>query len=166
MDVRFETKNGNSMGKDEWLTPPHIIEELGPFDCDPCSPINRPWETAKVHYTVLDDGLKQNWDGFVWCNPPYGKFAAPFLERMVKHNNGIVLIFARTETRAFFEYVWGKADALLFVRGRIAFHHVDGTKAASAGAPSVLVAYGPEAVKRLENCNISGKLVYINGDKK
>ena len=38
--------------KDEWLTPPEIINSLGTFDLDPCSPINRPWKTAKKHYTI------------------------------------------------------------------------------------------------------------------
>lgn len=26
----------------EWLTPPDLLATLGPFDLDPCSPINRP----------------------------------------------------------------------------------------------------------------------------
>lgn len=59
-----------NMGKDEWLTPPEIIRSLGEFDLDPCSPINRPWDTALNHYTIIDNGLKQQWYGRVWCNPP------------------------------------------------------------------------------------------------
>jgi len=27
---------------------------MGKFDLDPCSPIKRPWDTAKKHYTELD----------------------------------------------------------------------------------------------------------------
>ena len=60
------------MQKDEWLTPPDLLEKLGTFDLDPCSPIVRPWDTAKHHYTIHDDGLSQTWFGRVWCNPPYG----------------------------------------------------------------------------------------------
>ena len=45
MDVTFEGKS--STGKNEWLTPPHILRRLGPFDLDPCAPINRPWEDRK-----------------------------------------------------------------------------------------------------------------------
>lgn len=37
---------------DEWLTPPKIIDKLGEFDLDPCSPIFRPWDTANKHYTI------------------------------------------------------------------------------------------------------------------
>ena len=46
-----------NMKTDEWLTPPEIIKALGPFDLDPCSPINRPWDTARKHYTIENNGL-------------------------------------------------------------------------------------------------------------
>ncbi len=42
------------MKKDEWLTPPSILELLGDFDLDPCAPINRPWSMAKNHFTIKD----------------------------------------------------------------------------------------------------------------
>ena len=130
-----------NMQNDEWLTPPHILEALGKFDLDPCAPIIRPWSTANNHFTIETDGLKQNWFGRVWCNPPYGLEAAIWLDKLAKHGNGIALIFARTETRMFFHYVWNKADALLFIEGRLTFYHVTGEKAkANSGAPYVLVA--------------------------
>lgn len=150
------------MQKDEWLTPPEIIKSLGPFDLDPCSPINRPWDTAKRHYTVNDDGLIQPWSGRVWLNPPYGREAAEWLHRLSVHGNGVALIFARTETEMFFEHVWNKADALLFFKGRLYFHHVDGKRAnANAGAPSVLIAYGSNNVRALENVKHLGMLVKL-----
>lgn len=146
--------------KDEWLTPPEIIDALGKFDLDPCSPIGRPWPTAAQHYTIVDDGLKQPWTGRVWCNPPYGLEAARWLNRLAAHGDGIALIFARTETRMFFEHVWSKADALLFIEGRLHFHHVDGSRAkANSGAPSVLVAYGPQNADALRNSGIAGHYV-------
>jgi len=159
MNTSFEGRTDK--GKDEWLTPPEITECLGPFDLDPCSPINRPWRTAKKHYTINDNGLLSIWDGFIWCNPPYGKEASIWLQRMAMHNNGIVLIFARTETRMFFDFIWNKASSLLFIKGRIQFYHVNGEKGDSAGAPSVLIGYGPEADKRLQNCNIKGKFIKL-----
>lgn len=110
-----------NMKNDEWLTPPHILEALGQFDLDPCAPIVRPWNTANSHFTIETDGLKQNWFGRVWCNPPYGLEAAKWLNKLVKHGNGIALIFARTETKMFFNHVWNKADALLFIEGRLFF---------------------------------------------
>jgi hypothetical protein len=148
--------------KDEWLTPPRIISDLGPFDLDPCSPIDRPWPTAEKHLTVNDNGLLQPWSGFVWCNPPYGLEAVRWLERMAMHNNGIALIFARTETDMFFRYVWEKATSVLFLKGRIHFHHVTGERAkANSGAPSVLIAYGRRADLRIHTCNINGQYVKL-----
>jgi len=147
--------------KEEWLTPPSIVESLGAFDLDPCSPVNRPWSTASNHLTIFDDGLSVPWSGRVWCNPPYGKKTEVWLDRLANHGNGIALIFARTETRAFFKTVWDRADALLFLKGRIRFHHVTGEQAASAGAPSVLVAYGQNNVEALRNSDIEGKLVKL-----
>jgi hypothetical protein len=44
--------NTNTENNDTWLTPPTIIQSLGEFDLDPCSPINRPWNTAKNHYNT------------------------------------------------------------------------------------------------------------------
>lgn len=150
------------MLKDEWLTPPYIINALGPFDLDPSAPVVRPWDTAAKHYTMHDDGLKQPWDGMVWLNPPYGKETGRWLARLADHGRGIALIFARTETEMFFEEVWEKASGLLFLRGRLHFHHVDGRRAAAnAGAPSVLVSYGAAAWRRLENCAIAGHRVRL-----
>jgi hypothetical protein len=154
------------MMKDEWLTPPHILEKLGPFDLDPCSPIQRPWPTAKTHFTIEDDGLSKKWIGRVWCNPPYGLIAASWLNKLAEHGNGIALIFARTETKMFFEQVWKKAYGLLFLEGRLYFHHVSGEVAsANAGAPSVLVAYGKENFETLKTCGISGQIVPLNISK-
>ena len=48
------------MLNDEWLTPPYIIEALGRFDLDPCSPINRPWDTATIHYGEAARTIKNN----------------------------------------------------------------------------------------------------------
>lgn len=151
------------MLKDEWLTPPEIIDALGPFDLDPCSPgIRRPWDTAADHYSIFDDGLTKPWSGRVWLNPPYGRETGVWLARLADHGNGVALIFARTETTMFVEHVWKRADALLFIEGRLHFHHIDGSRAkANAGAPSVLVAYGKENAARLEACGIPGAIVLL-----
>lgn len=46
--------------------------------------------------------------------------------------NAMALIFARTETRMFFDHVWPKAQAVLFLEGRLYFHHVCGRRASAA----------------------------------
>lgn len=150
------------MGKDEWLTPPAIIKALGPFDLDPCAPVRRPWPMAAQHYTIEDDGLARPWAGFVWCNPPYGAETGRWLEKLANHDHGIALVFARTETQMFVDQVWKRASALLFLHGRLHFHHVDGTRAkGNSGAPSVLVGYGIVASGRLADARstLGGSLV-------
>lgn len=161
MDISFERTLD---GKDEWLTPPEIIRSLGLFDLDPCAPINRPWDTAAQHFTVLDDGLKKSWgESRIWCNPPYGGHTGKWLARMAEHNNGICLIFARTETVNFQKYVFPFASAMLFLKGRITFYNVDGTKPNnSAGAPSVLVAYGKNNADSLKICALEGFFIQLN----
>lgn len=63
----------------------------------------------------------------------------------------------------FFEQVWEKADAVLFIQGRLYFHYVDGKLAgANAGAPSVLVAYGLDNATKLRDCKIPGKFLPLN----
>lgn len=151
------------MLKDEWLTPPHIIEALGPFDLDPCAPVIRPWDTAARHYTLRDNGLSQEWRGRVWLNPPYGRETGAWLDRLADHGDGIALIFARTETDVFFRHVWGKATAVLFLRGRLHFHHVNGERArANAGAPSALIAYGIRNAESVQSSGLGGYFVRIN----
>jgi hypothetical protein len=135
---------------DEWLTPPEIIQALGPFELDPCAPELRPWPTAHVHFTKIDDGMARQWIGRVWCNPPYGAQTAIWIRKLSEHGNGIALIFARTETDCWHRYVWPRATALVFLRGRINFHHVTGQRAnKNSGAPSALIAYGGENAEAL-----------------
>lgn len=158
----FDSRKGDKH-KDEWLTPPEILKALGSFDLDPCSPINRPWPTAKEHYTIEDNGLLRAWRGRVWLNPPYGNAVGDWLALMSIHGRGTALIFARTDTTAFFDYVWNKATGILFLQGRLHFHHVDGSRAtANAGAPSCLIAYGEEDYRILKESKLAGRLVRLN----
>lgn len=152
MSANFNTAGD---GKEEWLTPRHIVDALGPFDLDPCylPPGQRPWHTAEVMYWLESEernGLTLPWSGRVWCNPPYGRKLGPFLERLAEHGNGIALVFARTETAAFHEFVWSRADAIAFPKGRIRFCYPDGRQGDSANAASCFIAYGENNVDRLK----------------
>lgn len=150
------------MIKDEWLTPPYILEALDCFDLDPCAPIKRPWKIADYHFTKEDDGLSKDWFGRVWCNPPYGNQTGLWLNKLTKHGDGIALTFARTETKLFFNNVWDTAHGILFLKGRLYFHHDDGTKAAmNAGAPSCLIAYGYYNSLMLKNSGLIGKYIQL-----
>lgn len=156
MNTMFETGGtGNTAKTHDWLTPPEIVQALGPFDLDPCASLNQPWRTAITQYTVQDDGLSKEWIGRVWCNPPYGPHSAQWLKRCAAHRNAIALVFARTDTAVFQQTVFPNATAMLFMRGRIAFRRPDGTKSGPAGAPSVLIAFDDKGAASLLRANIS-----------
>ncbi|PRY90601.1 DNA N-6-adenine-methyltransferase [Mongoliibacter ruber] len=173
LEPRNKKKNGigshqsSKMKNDEWLTPPEIINALGPFDLDPCSPINRPWDTASTHFSKVENGLTKDWFGRVWCNPPYGDQSKVWLEKLAAHKNGIALIFARTETTTFFDWAWEKAYGMLFIRGRLSFYTVEGIKAkANSGGPSVLIAFNESNFNSLIKSGIKGQIINLNLNKK
>lgn len=152
-------------GKDEWLTPPWLIDSLGHFDLDPCSPIVRPWATAEKHFTINDDGLAQTWSGRVFCNPPYGKKTGLWLSKCAEHKNAIALIYARTETTDWFDKIWPVAHSILFIKGRLFFHHVDGSRADdNSGGPSALIAFDGANGRALAGSNIAGKFIRLKFD--
>jgi hypothetical protein len=158
MNVTFDKAKNSTV---EWLTPPEIVKKLGEFDLDPCTPINPPFTHAKENYSIIDDGLKREWFGRVYMNPPYGRGMELWLEKLKLHGNGIALIFARTETKCFFSHIWDDADALLFVKGRIKFYNVLGEQKGSPGSPSIFVAYGKQNAIALQESKILGKFIRL-----
>jgi hypothetical protein len=157
--------NVNTANNDEWLTPPEILRVLGPFDLDPAAPVVRPWDMAVRHYTKLDDGMAQPWEGRIWLNPPYGREMFRWLARLAEHGSGLALIFARTETVGFHEQIWAKAHATFFFRGRLRFHQVSGERGGTANAPSCLVSYSTSDTARLQSANaknlLKGRLILL-----
>lgn len=151
----------NQGATDVWLTPPHVLQVLGDFDLDPCAaPEPRPWPTAATHWTREDDGLSRGWEGRVWLNPPYGPDTATWIKRLAYHGQGTALIFGRTDVGFWHDDIFPRAAALLFLKGRLFFHHADGTRAkANGGAPSVLIAYGDKDAKILERCGLPGQFI-------
>ena len=131
------TSNSN-----EWETPKDLFDMLDAefhFTLDVCSTD----ENAKClkHYTKEQDGLKQDWTGeTVWCNPPYGKGMDAWCRKCLEHSIGggtaVMLIPARTDTKAFHDYIYGKAE-IRFIRGRLRF----GGSKKSAPFPSMVVIF-------------------------
>jgi hypothetical protein len=158
MNTSFERSENTTV---EWLTPPELVIKLGNFDLDPCSPINAPFLHAKNNFTTIDDGLTKEWFGRVYLNPPYGRGMELWMEKLKNHGNGIALIFARTETKCFFEHIWNDAHGVLFVKGRIRFYHVSGIQGGTPGAPSVFIAYGEQNALALKNSGIEGRFLAL-----
>ena len=151
-----------------WLTPPEIIEALGPFDLDPCAaPSPRPWPTAARHIELPEDGLAAEWSGRVWLNPPFGSHTGQWVGRMALHGNGIALVFARTETSMFRNWVWPHASALMFLAKRPHFYRPDGTRApGNSGGPICLIAYGDANALALRESRLDGAVVTTDARRK
>lgn len=154
-----------TVGKnDTWITPPEILRRLGGFDLDPCAAPST--HIARINMAAPSvDGLACEWTtgSRVWCNPPFNRYARPkWMAKMANHGNGIMLVPAATETKAFFDYVWAKADAVCFLKGRPHFHHPDGTRSrANCGCSIALVAYGADNADILESANL-GQTLRLN----
>jgi hypothetical protein len=121
-----------SSQSDHWYTPESVYKALDDefkFTFDPCP----------LQSTV--DGSKIEWNGRVYCNPPYSKIDE-FLKRGLYHlANGecellVYLIPSRTDTKWFHEYCL-KAEEIRFIKGRLKF----GGSKNSAPFPSMLVIF-------------------------
>lgn len=102
---------------DKWITPPEVYDQLNSefnFNCDPC-PID--WNEGDT------DGLSSDWGTRVFCNPPYSqteKWIKKCWEESKKGKTVVLLINAITDTKAFHEYIYNKAE-VRFIKGRVKF---------------------------------------------
>lgn len=134
----------------EWETPQALFDELNDefhFTLDPCST----HENAKCakHYTKAEDGLKQDWTGeTVWCNPPYGREISKWIRKCYDHftmgGTAVMLIPARTDTKAFHSYIYNIAE-IRFIKGRLRFNNSSN----NAPFPSMIVIYQPDNETRI-----------------
>ena len=167
MSISPPCHNRTAATSDSWISPPALVTRLGPFDLDPCACIPQPFRFATRQFTIHDDGLAWPWAGLVYMNPPYGSQTKLWLAKLAHHNNGVALVFARTETRMFFEHVWPKASAILFLKGRLTFCEPNGRpakKGHNSGGPSCLISYGREAARRLQRVRDLGALLRLAVD--
>ena len=147
---------------DEWYTPIELINSLGSFDLDPCAPEVPLWRTATTMYDKNVDGLKQDWFGRVWLNPPYSRpLIEQFVNRMAEHNNGIALLLNRCDSKMFIDVILEKATAIKFLKSRIRFYKKDGTRGGNPGCGSILIAFGEDNAYTLEKNSLPGKFIKL-----
>jgi phage N-6-adenine-methyltransferase len=135
---------------DEWYTPKGVFDALGcQFDLDVAAPQRNTHVPARQCFTETDDGLRCNWRGFVWMNPPFGRRNAlvPWLAKFFDHGNGIALVPDRTSA-PWFQDAFTKADAVLFTR-KLRFLRPDGSEGKSPSCGTALLASGERAVAAL-----------------
>lgn len=102
---------------DEWYTPPLYIqaarEVLGAIDLDPAScPLANLIVKATAIYTRNEDGLKYDWHGRVWLNPPYGNEKDRFVDHLLEDyqaervQSAIVCLNAHATDTRWFQQLW------------------------------------------------------------
>lgn len=133
LDLMFSSKT------DLWATPQYLFDELNEefnFTLDPCATADN--AKCKKYYTIEDDGLSKDWSNdIVFMNPPYGREIKKWMKKAYESNTTVVcLVFARTDTKWFHDYVYGKAE-IRFIKGRVKFG--DGKN--SAPFPSMIAIY-------------------------
>ena len=137
-EVIFSSKS------DLWETPQEFFDKLNQefhFNLDVCAlPENT---KCTKYYTPKQDGLSQPWSGVVWCNPPYGREIGSWVRKglfaSMEGATVVMLLPARTDTKWFHEYIYGKAE-IRFVKGRLKF----GESKNSAPFPSMVVVFRPK----------------------
>jgi len=113
-----------SSAKCEWPTPQDLFDKLNEwyeFNLDVCAlPENT---KCKDYFTPEIDGLKQDWKGVCWMNPPYGREIGKWIKKAYDESRKgctvVCLLPARTDTRWFHDYcVKGEIE---FIKGRLKF---------------------------------------------
>lgn len=130
-----------SSKKEEWETPMELFNELNKefgFNTDVCA---LPENAKCLHYfTPEADGLKSDWRGTCWCNPPYGRKIYKWVQKAYneskKNATVVMLLPARTDTKWFHEYIYNQAE-IRFIKGRLKF----GNSKNSAPFPSMIVIF-------------------------
>jgi hypothetical protein len=146
-----------NMRNDRWLTPLSIVRALGHFDLDPAGAPGH--DTAERIFTLEngDDGLRDEWYGRVWLNPPYGRIMRAWVEKLVDHSNGTALIPVATGTKLWMDVVWPEATAIHFWRHRVKFLRRDGLDDDMVSpAASALIAFGGSDAEALKRADLPG----------
>lgn len=125
----------------EWATPQELFDRLNAqyhFETDVCATA----ENAKCgkFYTKEQDGMKQDWRGVCWMNPPYGKEIGKWMEKAYTESRTagatvVCLVPARTDTAWWHDYAM--KGNITFLRGRLKF----GGCKNSAPFPSAIVVF-------------------------
>lgn len=141
----------NSMkNNDNLQTPEYVYSALGPIDLDPCA-----GEETTIGYTNWwigrgENGLKREWHGFVFCNPPFSEKEI-WIKKMIWHGNGILLLPERGSA-PWFGPLAEKSDGYFVMGKKINF--IGGPSSNNLG--SALFCFGNVAVHRIKYSGLCG----------
>lgn len=139
----------NKLLKDSWETPHHFYNQWGAkYKCNLDVAATSENTKCEAFFDIETDGLKSEWYGRVWCNPPYSQLPAwtAHAYRMRNYCEIIVcLLPSKTDTKWFHSFVYRKAS-LFFIKGRIAFEF--NNQIGGCGRlpfPSMIAIYRPDS---------------------
>jgi len=129
---------------DDWSTPIDLFNQLDSmhqFDLDVAASMTNhlcdDWLGLDHPDEARRDGLKADWVGHIWCNPPYGRGIKDWVLKASQHQDLVVMLLpARTDTKWFHEIVLPNAD-VEFIKGRLKY----GRGLAPAPFPSMIVRF-------------------------
>ena len=122
---------------------------------DPCAAPDGAIGTTNYVLEHGEDGLRLDWHGFVFCNPPFSQKLA-WAKRMIAHGNGILLLPERGSAPWFGPVA--KAAGCYWVMGK-KIDFIGGTSSNNLG--SVFFLFGRQARERLVDSNLPGHLVGV-----
>ena len=112
---------------DLWETPPLVLEDvMKKYDIHPILDVCATNQNKKfaMYFTPEDNALIEEWREDFFMNPPYSEinqWMQKAYEQHLKYNvNALILVFAKTGTKWWHDYVEGKAERH-FKKGRIRF---------------------------------------------
>lgn len=145
---------------DDAYTPRWVFDAMGlHFDLDVAAPVGGPWHVPCNRYlTAADDGLTSEWDGIVWCNPPFSNFAE-WGDRWATHPTGAIMGLVASG-QAWRSRVYSAADAVYI--GRVDFARPDG-RPLKFGWTAIFVAFrgvGTDPAERLAAADRFGAVLY------
>ena len=130
-----------SSATDQWATPQDFFDncdkKYGPFTLDVCADeVNA---KCPRFFSKEEDGLKQQWKGICWMNPPYGREIGRWMKKAylssLEGATVVCLVPARTDTKWWHDYAM--KGEIVFIKGRLKF----GGSKNSAPFPSALVIF-------------------------
>lgn len=148
-----------STGKDDWRTPPDLFARLNAefgFTLDVAASAENSLCEEWLSEGPGGGALGESWahvqqfsTPICWCNPPYsrglqGKFIAKASLERVNGVTTVMLLPARTDTKAFHTYIWNDEEhrpyrgvEVRFLKGRLRFVGAP----SSAPFPSMIVIF-------------------------
>ena len=115
----------NLSKKNDWETPNELYSMACEFfGVEPVLDVAATAENSKCKWHYSEGGLDKPYEVDFFCNPPYDQLKKwirkCYLEHVKNNVNGLMLIFNKTDTKAFHQYIFGHAE-VLFVQGRVHF---------------------------------------------